>query len=210
MFEDRDDAGRRLAEALAARGYEHPVVLGLPRGGVVVAGHVARRLGGPLGVVVARKLGAPGQEELAIGAVTADGVPWINEDLARATGATAEYLEAGIAGQTAEAKRREAAFDGTQRPPVAGRTVIIVDDGVATGATVLAAVRAMRAAGAGRVVVAVPVGPPATLNLLREEADEVVALREDEHFWAVGQFYRDFRPVQDADVRRVLDAAKRL
>jgi predicted phosphoribosyltransferase/dienelactone hydrolase len=208
MFADRDDAGRRLAEALAAKGYVAPIVLGIPRGGVVVAAHVARRLHGQLGVVVARKLGAPGQPELALGAVTADGVTWIDEHLAWESGATPDYLRAVIAEETREAQRRERAFDGLHRPPIAGRTVIIVDDGIATGATALAAVRSLRAAGAGRVVVAVPVGPPRTLALLRQEADDVVALLEVEDFWAVGQFYRDFRPVDDAEVQRILAGAR--
>lgn len=205
-FRDRADAGRQLAEVLQTRGYVRPLVLGIPRGGVVPAAQIARLIGGELGVVVARKLRAPDQPELAIGAVTPDGVAWVNEPLARAAGANKAYLEREQAVQAAEAARREAAFDGGKRGPLTGRTVIVVDDGIATGATAIAAVRSMKAAGAGHVVLAVPVGPPLTLDLLRREADEVVALQEVEDFWAVGQFYTDFEPVEDSEVRRVLDA----
>ncbi|MGE0600023.1 MAG: alpha/beta fold hydrolase [Dehalococcoidia bacterium] len=205
LFEDRDDAGRRLAAAVKARGFAGAIVLGIPRGGVPVAAYVARAIGGTLGVVVARKLGAPGNPELAVGAVTADGIPWINEDLARDTGANHDYLDREIASQAREAARREAAFDGGRRPDVRGRAVIIVDDGIATGATALAAARSMRAAGAKPVVLAVPVGPPSTLRRLKDEADEVICLHEDSDFWAIGQFYRDFRPVEDDEVRRIIE-----
>lgn len=204
IFQDRDDAGRRLAEVLRGRGFEGAVVLGIPRGGVPVAAHIARALGGRLGVVVARKLRAPGNPELAVGAVTADGVAWVNEPLARNTGADRAYLDREIAAQADEALRREQAFDGHRRPPVSGRPVVIVDDGIATGATALAAARSMRAAGAKPVVLAVPVGPPDTLRKLRAEADQVICLHEDSDFWAIGQFYRDFHPVEDAEVRRIL------
>lgn len=203
-FRDRDDAGRRLAEIIKRRGYERAVVLGIPRGGVATAVHVARALDADLGVVVARKLRAPHQPELAIGAVTAGGVAWVNQELAEATGASGAYLEREKTEQAAEAARREAAFDGSVRPSVAGRPVIVVDDGVATGATVIAAVQSLKAAGAGRVVVAVPVGPPRTLEQLRSLADEVIAIEEVEDFYAIGQFYIDFAQLADADVQRIL------
>jgi putative phosphoribosyl transferase len=206
MFRDRDDAGRQLAEALKEKGYTNPLVLGIPRGGVVPAARVARFLEGDLGVVVARKLRAPLQPELAIGAVTPNGVAWIDESLAELTGADHAYLERERGTQTVEAARREAAFDGSRRPSMEGRTVIVVDDGIATGATALAAVRSVRASGARHVVMAVPVGPPHTLDKLRREADEVVALMEVEDFLAIGQFYIDFRQIDDAEVRRLLDA----
>jgi predicted phosphoribosyltransferase len=204
MFKNRDEAGIQLARALQSRGYEHPIVLGIPRGGIVPAAHVARALGGDLGVVVARKLGAPYQHELAIGAVTADGVAWVNEELVRDIGVDPEYLHAETARQAEEASRREAAFDGHRRPPVKGRTVIIVDDGLATGATAIAATRSMKAAGAGRVVVAVPVGPSHTVRALQNEADEVFALEVRDDFMAIGQFYRDFTQVEDEEVRGIL------
>ena len=203
-FKDRKDAGRQLAEALEGRGYRQPVVLGIPRGGVPVAAEVARKLGGDLGVVVARKLRAPGQPELAIGAVTADGATWINAPVARATGADDRYLEREIAFQVAEAQHREEAFDGHRRPALQGRVAIIVDDGIATGATAIAAARSMRAAGASQVVLAVPVAPPETLRALRDEVDAIVCPRVEEDFWAIGQFYDDFRQVGDDQVKAVI------
>jgi predicted phosphoribosyltransferase len=205
LLRDRDDAGKQLAQLLSHRAYRDAVVLGIPRGGVVPALHVAEALGAWLGVVVAKKLRAPHQPELAIGAVASDGVAWINQELAEETGATAAYLEREKAEQAAEAARREAAFDGNKRPPVAGRPVIVVDDGVATGATMIAAVHSLKSAGANPVVVAVPVGPPHTLAELRAIADEVVALYEVEDFYAIGQFYLDFSQLDDAEVRRILD-----
>lgn len=209
MFRDRHDAGMQLAEALRTRGYKNPLVLGIPRGGVVPAAQVARALGGDLGVVVARKLRAPGQPELAIGAVTPDGVSWVDESLARLVGADDAYLEKERIKQAEEAARREEAFDSNRRPLMEGRTVIVVDDGIATGATALAALRSVRAAGARRVVMAVPVGPPYTIERLRAEADEVIALMEVEDFFAVGQFYHHFDQIEDWDVRRTLEAFER-
>src|SRR5690606_6808559 len=205
-YRDRKDAGVQLAAALKKRGYENPVVLGIPRGGVAVAAEVARALKGELGVVVARKLGAPWNPELAIGATTANGATYINEAVAAQVGAGQRYIEAETRRQIEEAKRREELFNGSRRPNVAGRTVIVVDDGLATGATAIAAVRSMKAEGAERVVLAIPVAPPETVQRLRQEADEVVCLDEDPAFFAVGQFYMEFRPVEDDEVRRILDS----
>jgi predicted phosphoribosyltransferase/pimeloyl-ACP methyl ester carboxylesterase len=206
-FQDRNEAGRMLAAFLKERNYERPVVLGIPRGGVPVAIEVARALGGELGVVVARKLGAPGYAELAIGATTASGVSYVNSEIAAAVGATDDYIAAEKARQVIEAQRREQLFDGRRRPNVKGRVVLVVDDGIATGATAIAAVRAIKAEGASKVVLAVPVGPPPTIERLRAEADEVVCLHEDENFGAVGQFYVDFAPVSDDEVVRLLESA---
>lgn len=203
-YRDREDAGRQLAAALAQRGYQRPVVLGIPRGGVPVAAEVARALRGQLGVVVARKLRAPGQPELAIGAVTADGSAWINTQLARDTGADDRYLEREKAHQVAEARQREELFDGHRRPPVEGRVVIIVDDGLATGATARAAARSMRASGAERVVLAIPVAPPESIHEIAAEVDEVVCPRVEADFWAIGQFYDDFSQVPDEEVKAIL------
>lgn len=206
IFRDRRDAGERLGAALKERGFQGPVVLGIPRGGVPVAAEVARALDGELAVVVARKLGAPGNPELAVGAVTATGVAYVNTAVAKAAGADKAYIEAEKKRQAEEARRRERLFDSHRRPPLTGRTVIVVDDGIATGATAIAAVRSVKAEGAARVVLAIPVGPPEMVQLLRSEADEVVCLHEDAGFWAVGQYYWDFSQVSDEEVQATLSA----
>lgn len=204
-FKDREDAGKQLGDVLASMGYRNAVVLGIPRGGVPVAAEVARKLGGQLGVVVARKLRAPAQPELAIGAVTADGATWINTPLAEDCGADQRYLEREIATQVAEAKHREDAFDGHRRPAVEGKVVVIVDDGIATGATAIAAARSMRNSAAREVVLAVPVAPPDTVNALRNEFDTIVCPRIERDFWAIGQFYDDFRQLEDDQVKATLE-----
>ena len=205
-FRDRKDAGEQLAAVLKQKGYVDAVVLGIPRGGLPVATEVARAVGGILAVVVARKLGAPGNPELAIGATTASGITYINEGVARAVGASQAYIDAEKLRQVLEAQRREELFDGHRRPGLKDRTVIVVDDGVATGATAIAAIRATKAEGAKRVVIAVPVGPPEMIDLLGKEADEVVCLESDPGFWAVGQYYDNFDQVSDQDVRALLNA----
>jgi len=200
MYEDRIDAGERLAEALKAQAGPGTVILAIPRGGVVVGEVIARTLGVPLDVVVPRKVGAPGNAELGIGAV-APGVrvldPWLIERL----GVSEEYLEREIAAQEAETIRRLEAYRAG-RPPVDlhGRTAIVVDDGVATGGTAVAALRWARAQGAVTVVLAVPVAPPQTMQRLRREADEVVALETPEPFFAVGEWYRSFDQTSDEEV----------
>jgi predicted phosphoribosyltransferase len=204
MYEDRIDAGERLAEALKAQAGPGTVILAIPRGGVVVGEVIARTLGVPLDVVVPRKVGAPGNAELGIGAV-APGVrvldPWLIERL----GVSEEYLEREIAAQEAETIRRLEAYRAG-RPPVDlhGRTAIVVDDGVATGGTAVAALRWARAQGAATVVLAVPVAPPQTLQRLRREADEVIALETPEPFFAVGEWYRSFDQTSDEEVIAVL------
>ena len=207
-FRDRTDAREQLTEVLRHRGIERPVVLGIPRGGVVVSVVVAAGLGAQHGVVVARKLGAPTQPELAIGAVTASGIAFVDRDLAEMSGANEQYLEAELAHQIGEAKRREAEFDGRRNPSVAGQTVIIVDDGVATGATAIAAIRSMKAQGAERVIFATPVGPTSPIAALRREADEVVCLLVESDFYTVGQFYDDFQPIEDREVKSLLEASQ--
>lgn len=207
IFHDRLDAGRRLADALKEHAGPETVVLAIPRGGVIVGEVVAATLGVPLDVVVPRKVGAPGNPELGLGAV-APGVrvldPWLIERL----GVSEEYLEREIAAEEAETVRRLQAYRG-DRPQLEleGKTAIVVDDGVATGGTAVAALRWARAQGAATVVLAVPVAPPQTIQRLSHEADEVVALATPEPFFAVGEWYRIFDQTSDDEVLAALERA---
>ncbi len=203
IYRDRGDAARALAHALAPY-RDDAIVLGIPRGGVVVAGEVARALGAELDVIVARKLGAPGQPELAIGAVTADGVIFLNEELIGYLGISDAYLAAVTTEQRQEARKRESALRGDRPRAWAGRSVILVDDGLATGATMRAAVRAVRRQHPERIVVAVPVGSAEACGALRLEADEVVCPTERQDFGAVGLYYQRFEQVSDSEVQRLL------
>jgi putative phosphoribosyl transferase len=206
LFRDRRDAGEALVKSLQQHRDAHALVLGLPRGGVPVAAQVARALNADLDVVVSRKLGSPVSAELAIGAVTANGGRFLNEDLMRTLNVSEAYLTAVTETQRAEARRRETLFRGSRPAPViAGRTVILVDDGLATGATMRAAVRSVRLQRPKRIVVAVPVGSPEACAALRDEADEVVCLYEPTYLGAVGYYYRDFEQTQDRDVQTLLD-----
>ncbi|MFJ4166601.1 phosphoribosyltransferase [Microbacterium sp. NPDC089698] len=212
-FADRADAGRRLAALLVADPPADAVVLGLPRGGVPVAAEVARALGAPLDVLVVRKVGVPWQPELAMGAVGEEGAAVRNPDVVRASGIDERTLRTAERRERAEVERRAGLFRGGRPPePLAGRTALIVDDGIATGATVRAACAIARARGAARVVVAVPVAPPEALEALRAgpdpEADEVVCLEAPEDFMAVGMQYVDFRQTPDEEVVRLLAAAR--
>jgi predicted phosphoribosyltransferase len=209
MFRDRIDAGAQLAERLVAYRGQDALVLGIPRGGVPVAAEVARRLDAELDIVVARKLGAPFQPELAVGAVTANGGRYLNAALVQEAGVTAEYLEAATAKEMAEAHRREERFRGTRTPPlIEGRIVIVVDDGLATGATMRAALRSLRKGQPARLIVAVPVGAPETCAALRAEADDVIALQEPDPFLAVGLYFQDFRPTDEREIEVLLRAAQ--
>ncbi|KOU81037.1 phosphoribosyl transferase [Streptomyces sp. XY593] len=207
-FTDRADAGERLAEALRPLEAEHPVVLGLPRGGVPVAFPVARALGAPLDVIVVRKLGVPSHRELGFGAIGEGGVRVISEDIVRIGRVTREDLAAVEHAEEAELARQARRFRG-DRPRVAlgGRTVIVVDDGIATGATAAAACEVVRAQGAARVVLAVPVAPPDAVARLRGAADEVVCLSSPPAFRAVGEWYRDFSQTADEEVVSLLAGA---
>lgn len=202
-FADRRAAGRQLAAALAHLKDEAPVVLALPRGGVPVAAEVAQALGAPLDLVLVRKIGVPGAEELAMGAVVDGAAPIVvrNDDIIAESGVTRAAFEAVCARELEEIERRRARYIGARRrAPIAGRTVVMVDDGIATGATVRAALRAVRARGPKKLVLATPVAPPETVAALREEADAVVCLATPEPFAAIGYFYDDFRQVGDAQV----------
>lgn len=203
---DRSDAGGRLAERLADRlGSRETVVLALPRGGVPVAERVAERLGAPLDVVLVRKVGVPWQPELALGAVSTGGTMVFTQDVLAATGLAREEIEEAVRRELQELERRETLYR-RGRPPtdVRGKTVVLVDDGIATGATVRAALRALRERGAARTVVACPVAPPETVASLLEEADEVIALKTPENLGAIGLWYNDFSPVPDEEVTRAL------
>ncbi|HZR12161.1 MAG TPA: phosphoribosyltransferase family protein [Acidimicrobiia bacterium] len=209
-FRDRRDAGRRLASVLAPLHGVQPLVVALPRGGVPVAAEIAQDLDAPLDVALVRKVGAPMQRELAIGAVSEDGIVVIDEHLVARLGIGRAELR-----NLVERAQREIGEQATELRPgrasvrVKGRTVVVVDDGLATGSTMRAALAALRRRGAARVVVAVPVGAPDTCDALRDEADDVVCLASPPQFSSVGQWYEDFSPVSDDEVRHLLAAADR-
>ena len=206
LFEDRADAGRQLAAALQDLRGKETIVLAVPRGGVVVAYEVARALDAPLDVYIARKLGAPGNEELALGAVASDGTVVLDPTLIRQLGVTQRYIEAEMERQRAEILRRLSTYRNQRALPVLkGKNVILVDDGVATGATTLAALRALRKQSPAMLVLAVPVGPPDVIERLRSEADRVVCLHTPEPFWAVGRFFMDWEQLSDQDVANLLN-----
>jgi putative phosphoribosyl transferase len=210
MFKNRTDAGEKLAARLQRLKPERPVVVALPRGGVPVAFEVAKALEAPLDVILIRKIGAPDQPELAVAAVS-DGEREemvINADLANATGATANYLERQKEAALKKIEqRRNSYFRNLARPEIEDRTVIVIDDGIATGASIRVAVKAFRRRGARRLIVAVPVAPPDTVQSLQQEVDEVVCLDTPEFFPAVGAFYSDFTQTTDEDVIELLERA---
>ena len=208
-FPNRAEAGRLLAEKLENYvGRSDVVVLGLPRGGVPVAYEVAQRLGAPLDVFVVRKLGVPGFEELAAGAIASGGVRVLNEDVVRALPNADQLIESVTEKETVELERREQTYrDGRPAPELRDRVVILVDDGLATGATMRAAVAALRQRGVAKIVVAAPVGAPETCRELEQEADETICAIAPEFFQAVGQYYEDFSQTSDEEVRELLSRA---
>jgi len=207
LFHDRSDAGRRLAEKLLAYANRPDVIiLALPRGGVPVGHEVARALNTPLDVFLVRKLGVPGREELAMGAIASGGVRVLNESIVNELGIPQDVIDAVAAEESRELRRREQSYrDDRPIPEVRGATIILVDDGLATGSTMRAAVAALRRQGPARIVVAVPVGAAETCDELRAIADEVICARTPEPFWAVGIWYEDFTQTSDKEVHDLLE-----
>lgn len=207
-FADRTDAGQQLAATLAAREYPDPVVLALPRGGVPVALPIAAALHAPLDLVMARKIGVPGHEEVAAGAVVNGEDPHIvvNPRVLAAAGLSEQQVRHLAERELVTIRRRREQYLAGRSPiSVRGRTAIVVDDGIATGATMRVALQAVSSRGPSRVVLAVPVAPPDTLDSLHADVDAVVCLLTPKHFYAVGEYYRDFHQVSDAEVRAALD-----
>lgn len=207
LFTNREDAGRKLAKRLLHLKARNPVVLALPRGGVPVAYEVAKALEAKLDLVLVRKIGVPFQEEYALGAIADGGEPElvIDENIRHSLDIPEDYVVQAKAEALEEIERRRRVYLGNRAPvEVAGHTAIIVDDGIATGATMLAALRAVRRRNPARLVLAVPVAPPDSLRRLQTEADETICLHEPEYFAAVGQFYQDFGQTQDDEVIALL------
>lgn len=208
MFRDREDAARQLARRLKGRPFEDPLILAIPRGGVVTGAVLARELGAELDVVLSRKLRAPDQPELAVGAVAEDGHVYLNEEARALLGLTDEYLAEERRHQLGEIARRKALVRNVRaQATVAGRSVIVTDDGIATGSTMIAALNVARAQGPRELIVAVPVASPDRLAQVRRHCDETVCLLTPVDFWAIGQFYEDFAPVEDSEVVELLRAA---
>ena len=210
IFQNRTEAGRLLATELRRyAGQPNLIILGLPRGGVPVAFEVAGALRAPLVVFIVRKLGTPGQRELAMGAIATGGVRVINDEVVRTLNIPMTVIDAVAAEETRELKRREFAYRGDySEPEVSGKTVILVDDGIATGSTMHAAIRALKSQAPARLVVAVPTCAPTTFRELRQEVDEFVALMTPEPFYGVGQWYADFSQTSDAEVSELLARAR--
>lgn len=207
VFADRRDAGRQLAQAVGYLKSPHTMVLGLPRGGVPVAAEVARALQAPLDVIVVRKLGVPGHEELAMGAIGEGGVEVLHREVVDRLGITPDEIERVERRELLELDRRVTAFrEGRPAPDIGRCQVVIVDDGIATGSTARAACEVARAMGATRIVVAVPVAPAGWERRLEDVADELIALHTSRRFGAIGAFYRDFRQTADEEVTRLLAA----
>ena len=211
LFKDRRDAGKQLAQELSAyAGRSDVIVLALPRGGVPVAYEVARALNAPLDIFIVRKLGLPGHEELAIGAIASGGIRVLNHDIVQALKIPQTMIDTVTRQELKELERRERAYRGDRPPPeVRGRTVILIDDGLATGASMRAAVAALRAQNPARIVVAVPTAAPETCAAFESEVDEIVCAMTPEPFYGVGRWYEDFSQTTDEEVRALLEEAVR-
>jgi len=211
LFKDRRDAGKQLAQELSAyAGRSDVIVLALPRGGVPVAYEVARALNAPLDIFIVRKLGLPGHEELAIGAIASGGIRVLNHDIVQALKIPQTMIDTITRQELQELERRERAYRGDRPPPeVRGRTVILIDDGLATGASMRAAVAALRAQNPARIVVAVPTAAPETCAAFESEVDEIVCAMTPEPFYGVGRWYEDFSQTTDEEVRALLEEAAR-
>ncbi len=208
MYANRQHAGELLAEKMLDYQVDSPLILAVPRGGVTVAEPVWQALGGELDLTIARKIGAPYQQELAIGAVTADGFIMLNENLVERLNISEEYIAAAKEKEHAEISRRMEAYRGKKSYPVIkNRTVIVIDDGVATGFTLLAALRSIKKEDPAYTFLAVPVGPPETISILEKEVEKLICLTAPRHFSAVGQFYQDFSQVSDEEVVAILKKA---
>jgi predicted phosphoribosyltransferase len=211
QLQDREQAGRLLAERLAKYANRDDVlILALPRGGVPIAHEIAKRLQAPMDTFVVRKLGVPGFEELAMGAIATGGSEYLDENIVRSFEISREVIDEVVQAERAEMARRDRAYRGARGPiDVRGRVVILVDDGIATGSTIRVAIAALRRLGPARVIVAAGVAPASTAKMLAAEADEFVALLTPENFRAVGQFYESFPQLTDDDVRTVMDLDSR-
>ncbi len=211
LFKDRQEAGELLARELAEYRDKGVVVLGIPRGGIIVAKELARRLQADLDIVLAHKLRTPGQTELAMGSVAEDGKLFLNEKIVQGLGVGGAYIQQEKAQQLAEIKRRTALFRRVRpKMPLAGRTVIVTDDGIATGATTQAALWAVRLENPEKLIAALPVGPEDTIRRLAEDVDEMICLRTPPLFAAVGQFYIRFEPVEDEEVLKIMEEAQQI
>lgn len=209
IFRDRQEAGRLLAEKLSfLKGQKNLLVLAIPRGGVVVGSEVAKALGAPLDVYITRKIGAPYNPELAIGAIASDGTLILDRSLASRLGASQEYIEAQSAREREEIERRMRRYRGDRpSPDLKGKRVILVDDGIATGATIEATIDALQKTGLEELILAVPVGPRDTIGRLKSKVDRLICLHSPEIFWAVGSFYMAFGQTTDEEVIALLEGS---
>jgi putative phosphoribosyl transferase len=209
LFHDRVDAGRKLGASLSSMKGKDVVVLGIPRGGVVVANEVSKALGAPLDIIVTRKIEAPGEPEYALGAVTQEGDVIIDRQAAEALGATKEYIDSQITKKRSEVSERTKKFRGdVPFPQLEGKVVLVVDDGIATGSSVGAAVMSVKKRGPKEVVVAVPVAPAGATETLEQDGNRVVCLQTPASFLAIGEFYENFDQVGDDEVKRIIDESR--